>query len=64
MKILVTLTVGALLFAVSGCTSTVTLGPKANESQVIGASAGQEGVSLTLPFVKGEVTPTEATAKE
>ena len=64
MRILVTLTVGALLLAVSGCTSTVTLGPKANESQVLGASAGQEGVSLTLPFVKGEVSSTEATPKE
>jgi hypothetical protein len=64
MRILVTLTVGALLLAVSGCTSTVTLGPKANESQVLGASAGQEGVSLTLPFVKGEVSAIEATPKE
>ena len=64
MKTLVTLTVGALLIAVSGCTSTVTLGTKANESQVIGASAGQEGVSLTLPFVKGEVIPAETTTKE
>jgi hypothetical protein len=64
MKKLVTLTVGTLLFAASGCTSTVTLGTKANESQVVGASAGQEGVSLTLPFVKGEVAPTETTTKE
>ena len=64
MKTLVILTVGTLLFAVSGCTSTVTLGSKANESQVIGASAGQEGVSLTLPLVKGEVTPTKTTPKE
>ena len=64
MKKLVTLTVGALLIAVSGCASTVTLGPKANESQVVGASAGQEGVSLTLTFVKGQVTPTETTTKE
>ena len=61
MKTLVTLTVGALLFAASGCTSTVTLGAKANESQILGASAGEEGVSLTLPLVKGEVTPTPAT---
>jgi hypothetical protein len=64
MRILVTLTVGTLLFAVSGCTSTVTLGAKANESKVLGASAGEEGVSLTLPFVKGEVSPTKTTPKE
>ena len=64
MKKLVTLTVGALLFAASGCTSTVTLGAKANESQVVGASANQEGVSLTLPFVKGEISPAETTPKE
>ena len=63
MKTLVTLTVGALLFAASGCTSTVTLGSKANESQILGASAGEEGVRLTLPLVKGEVTPA-TTSKE
>ena len=57
MKKLVTLTVGALLIAASGCTSTVTLGAKANESKLLGASVGGEGVSLTLPLVKGEVTP-------
>jgi len=64
MKTLVILTVGTLLFAVSGCTSTVTLGAKANESQIMGASAGQEGVSLTLPLVKGEVTPTGTAPKK
>ena len=61
MKTLVTLTVGALLIAVSGCTSTVTLGAKANEAQLLGASAGEEGISLTLPHVKGEVTPATTT---
>ena len=61
MKKLVTLTVGALLFAASGCTSTVTLGAKANEAQLLGASAGEEGISLTLPLVKGEVSPATTT---
>ena len=48
------LIVGALFLA-SACTSTVTLGPKANEASIVGASAGTDGVSVTLPFVKGEV---------
>lgn len=49
----------AFIFAAVGCTSTVTLGPKANDSAVIGADAGTSGVSLTLPLVKGEVKATE-----
>ena len=48
-----------LLGMTVGCTSTVTLGPKANDSAVIGASAGTEGASVTLLLIKGEVTPTE-----
>ena len=63
MKTLVTL-IAAITLLTMGCTSTVTLGPKANESKLLGASAGQEGVSLTLPFVRGEVIPTEVTPKE
>jgi len=62
MKTLVTLIAATLL--TMGCSSTVTLGPKANKSQFVGASAGQEGVSVTLPFVKGEVVPTESTPTE
>ena len=61
MKKLVTLTIGALLLAVSGCTSTVTLGAKANDAQLLGASAGKEGVSLTLPLVRGEIAPATTT---
>ena len=57
MKTLVTLTIGTLLLVASGCTSTVTLGPSANESAVVGASAGTDGASLTLPLIKGEVSP-------
>ena len=58
MKTKVTLTVGTLLFAaiMIGCTSTVTLGPKANKAEVIGATAGTSGVSLTLPLVKAETS--------
>ena len=63
MKKLVTLTVGTLLFVASGCTSTVTLGPSANESAVIGATAGQDGASVTLPLIKAETGPA-STAKE
>ena len=50
--------VAFLIGMATGCTSTVTLGPKANESAVIGASAGAEGASVTLPLLKGEVGPT------
>ena len=57
MKALVTVAIGMLIVA-SGCSSTVTLGPKANENEVLGATAGTGGASLTLPLLKGEVTPT------
>lgn len=53
-----TLTTAIVLF-VTGCSSTVTLGPQANKDKYLGATAGTEGASVTLPFVKGEVTPTE-----
>ena len=53
--------VGMSLFAMSGCTSTVTLGPKANETKVVGASAGTDGASVTLPLIRGEVSPTTET---
>jgi len=57
--------VGILLIAIVGtlgCSSTVTLGPKANESAVVGATAGIEGASVTLPLLKAETRPT--TTKE
>ncbi len=63
MKKLVTLTIGTLFLVASGCSSTVTLGPSANESEVIGASAGTGGASLTLPLIKGEVGPTSTEKK-
>jgi hypothetical protein len=64
MKPLAIVTVGMLLFAASGCSSTLTLGPKANETKVLGASADTDGVSLTLPLLRGEVTPTPTEAKK
>ena len=64
MKTLVTLTVGALLIAVSGCTSTVTLGPKANKDGFVGASASPTSASITVPFIKAETATTPATTKE
>ena len=51
--------IAGALFVASGCSSTVTLGPKANESSVVGLSAGSDGASVTLPLLKGEVSPTK-----
>ena len=56
MKTLVMMTVGALLLVASGCTSTVTLGPKANKGgSYLDASANTGGVGVTLPWVKAQV---------
>tara|TARA_Y100000310_G_scaffold342786_1_gene447429 strand:- start:1316 stop:1516 length:201 start_codon:yes stop_codon:yes gene_type:complete len=63
-KTLTTLAVGALLFAMSACSSTVTLGPKANESSVVGASVGTEGASVTVPLISAEVTTTSETTEK
>jgi uncharacterized protein YceK len=65
-KTLITLTVGTLLIASSGCSSTVTLGPKANQDGYLGAAASTKGVSVTVPFVKAETktTPTTTTKKK
>jgi len=51
--------IAAVTLLTMGCTSTVTFGPQANSTDVLGATAGTEGASLTLPFVKGEVAPTD-----
>ena len=64
MKTLVTLTVGMLLFAASGCSSTVTLGTAANEDAVVGVSASPVGASVTLPLIKAETRTTETTTKK
>ena len=52
-----TILIAATALLIMGCTSTVTLGPEANSTDVLGATAGKDGASLTLPFVKGELTP-------
>ena len=64
MKKLVTLTVGTLFFVASGCSSTVTLGPKANQDGLVGASASITGVSVTVPFVKAETKTIPTTEKK
>ena len=64
MKTLVTLTVGALLFVASGCSSTMTVGPSANKDGYLGATASTEGASVTVPFVKAEAAVTETTTKK
>ena len=65
MKALLAIAVGTLVL--TGCTSTLTVGPKANENMVLGASANTEGASLTLPLVKasvGTTTTTKTTKKK
>ena len=41
-----------LLGMTAGCTSTVTLGPKANKDTCLNVSAGWKHVGVTLPFVQ------------
>ena len=53
MKTLVTLAVATLVL--TGCSSTLTVGPKANDSSWVGADASTKGASVTLPLVKAEV---------
>ena len=62
MKTKVTL-IGAVALLGLGCSSTLTVGPKANESSYLGASANTKGASVTLPFVKGEVAATKTKAE-
>ena len=64
MKTLVIATVGALLCVASGCASTLTVGPKANQSSYIGADASMKGASVTVPFVKASVSATEGGGKK
>ena len=60
-KTLTTLTIGASLIVMSACSSTVTFGPKANESAAFGASVGSEGASVTVPLVNATVTRSKTT---
>lgn len=57
MKTLVAIAVVTLLIG-AGCTSTVTLGTKANEDGIVGASANESGASVTLPLVKAQIGTT------
>ena len=41
-----------LLGTTAGCTSTVTLGPKANKDTCLNVSAGWSHVGVTLPWVQ------------
>ena len=63
MKKLLSLT-AVTLFVVSGCTSTVTLGPQANEDAVVGASLSTSGAGVTLPLISAETKATETTTKK
>ena len=45
---------GALLIVAMGCTSTLTVGSKANKNGLVGASVSTTEASVTLPFVKAE----------
>jgi len=53
MKTLVAIVIGG--FVLTGCSSTLTVGPKANDSSWVGANASTKGASVTLPLVKAEV---------
>ena len=46
--------------ALAGCSSTVTVGPDANAESYLGATAGAQGATVTLPFVKGTVGATDS----
>jgi len=59
--------IAAVTLLGAGCTSTVTLGPKANESTIVGASASTEEASITVPFIKAQVgtaTTAQTTTKK
>jgi len=63
MKKLVTLIAGTL-FVVSGCSSTVTLGPQANEDAVVGATLSTTEAGVTLPLIKATTGTVESTTKK
>jgi hypothetical protein len=45
----------ALLGTAAGCTSTVTVGPKANKNSCLSGSLGWNHVNLTVPLVSAGV---------
>ena len=65
MKKLVIL-IAVTLFVVSGCTSTVTLGPQANEDAVVGATLSPTEVGVTLPLIRATtgVSKSKTNSKE
>ena len=65
MKVLKYSIVAAFLLGTAvGCSSTLTVGPAANDNGYLGANASTKAASVTLPFVKGEVKATETSKKK
>jgi len=62
MKTLVATVIGA--FVLTGCSSTMTVGPKANEASYFGADASTKGASVTVPFVKASFKTTASENKK
>ena len=54
-KVILLLTVSAFIFMTTGCTSTLVLGPKANEKKCLSGTVNLNEVGVTLPFVKAGV---------
>ena len=46
--------VGAAVFLLSGCTSTLVVGKKANKDGCLNVSAGWDHLGVTLPLVKAK----------
>jgi hypothetical protein len=53
-----------LLGTAAGCSSTLTVGPRANTDGYLGANASTQGASVTLPLIKGEVKAAQSTKKK
>ena len=47
--------IAAAAFVLTGCTSTLTVGPNANKGGLLNADASTDGVSVTVPWVKASV---------
>jgi hypothetical protein len=58
----------AVTLCAAGCTSTMTLGSKANESDIVGGKISTSEIEVTLPLVKAEVktisSPTDKKKKK
>ena len=61
MKTTTILLLSVFIIGTLGCTSTVTLGPKANKDGIVGASASPSSASVTVPFIKAEAAATTST---